>query len=297
MTDDARDASDRASGATAATSHARHASVVTVSVVERVLRSSRYRDVDASLLERLATEELSHARNADDAVKRVKRRLHQVVGAFRGASRGDELAQVRAAWHGELTDAAFRAACSDALRTHASARERVAYLDRFYAQIWELTGTPQRVVDIGCGLGPLALPWMALDGDAVYLATDVDQRPLATVRVFLELVGQPHEVRPADVVVGPPTDVADVALMLKLIPTLDRQYAHAAARLLSGLRASHTVVSFPAHSLGGRSKGMERTYRERLDRLVEATGRVREVVEASVPNEFVFVLALEPMRA
>jgi hypothetical protein len=37
---------------------------------------------------------------------------------------------------------------------------------------------------------------------------------------------------------------------------------------------------------------MERTYRSRLDELVEESGRVREVAEASVPNELVFVLAL-----
>ena len=39
---------------------------------------------------------------------------------------------------------------------------------------------------------------------------------------------------------------------------------------------------------------MERTYRERLDRLVEAVPRVRDVIERSVPSELVFVLSLVP---
>jgi hypothetical protein len=39
---------------------------------------------------------------------------------------------------------------------------------------------------------------------------------------------------------------------------------------------------------------MERTYRERLARLVADVGRVRDVTETSVPNELVFVLRLEP---
>ncbi len=66
----------------------------------------------------------------------------------------------------------------------------------------------------------------------------------------------------------------------------------AAARLLRAVRVRHAVVSFPARSLGGRGKGMERTYRERLDRLVVDAGRVEAVAEASVPNELVFVLTL-----
>ena len=264
---------------------------MTTEIVERVLRSSRYRDVDRTLLARLAAEELPRARNADDAVKRVKRRLHQAVGAFRGASRASAIA---AAWNGDLADPAFRAACADALRAHASTRERQPHLEAFYAGIWAQTGFPARVLDLGCGLGPLALPWMGLAPDTIYIPSDVDLRPLATVAEFLELVGQPHRIDVRDLVAGPPTDAADVALLLKLVTTLDRQDPEAAVRLLRGLHVHHAVVSLPARSLGGRGKGMERTYRDRLERLVADAGRVRAVAEASVPNELVFVLTLEP---
>jgi len=58
---------------------------MTAEIVQRVRSSSRYRAVDAALVARLAAEELPKARNVDDAVKRVKRRLHQAVGAFRSA--------------------------------------------------------------------------------------------------------------------------------------------------------------------------------------------------------------------
>ncbi len=256
-------------------------------IVERVLRSSRYRDVDRSLLARLAEEELPHSRNADEAVKRVKRRLHQAVGAFRGADRADA---IEAAWTGSLTDIAFKAACADALRTHASTRERVPHLDAFYQGIWSLTGLPTRVLDLGCGLNPLALPWMGLSQRAVYLASDVDRRPLTRVATFLALVGQPHAVEARDLVTSPPGQEADVALLLKVVTTLDRQDPGAATRLVRALRVRHAVISLPRASLGGRGKGMERTYRGRLDRLADDAGRVGAVAEASVPHELVFVL-------
>lgn len=243
---------------------------MTAEIVERVRRSSRYRDVDRSLVERLAAEELPKARTADDAVKRVKRRLHQAVGAFRGSAGAD----------------------AD-LRAHASTRERLPHLERFYAGIWAITGVPSSVLDLGCGLNPLALPWMRLAPDARYVAIDADERPLATVRAFLQRSGQPHKVRAMDLVSLVPTDEADVALLLKLVTTLDRQDPTAATRLLRGLRARHAVVSFTTRSLGGRSKGMERTNRDRMERLVGESGRVSGVAEASVPGELVFVLALD----
>jgi len=264
---------------------------MTAEFVERVLRSSRYRDVDRTLLARLAADELPLARNTDDAVKRVKRRLHQAVGAFRGSSHATRIA---AAWSGDLADPVFRAACADALRGHASSRERVPHLAAFYEDIWTETGRPHGLLDLGCGLGPLALPWMGLPADATYLASDVDRRLLDVVGAFLELVGQPHRVEVRDLVANPPVDEADVALLLKLVTTLDRQDPTAAARLIQSLRARHAVVSFPARSLTGRAKGMEFTYRERLDRLVADAGRVSAVAEASVPNELVFILTLRP---
>lgn len=262
---------------------------MTAEIVQHVRRSARYRDIDPDLVARLAAEELPKARSHDDAVKRVKRRLHQAVGAFRGAAPVDALSQ---AWNGDLAEPAFRAACLELMRSHASTRERLPHLDRFFPAIWEIAGVPNRLLDLGCGLGPLALPWMGL-GDATYLASDVDKRPLTTVRRFLELVRQPHEVETLDLVAQLPTQTADVALLLKLVTTLDRQHSDAAARLLRGLRVRHAVVSFTTHSLGGRSRGMERTYRSRLDRLVEAVGRVSAVTEASVSNELVFVLTLD----
>ena len=266
---------------------------MTAEIVERVLRSSRYRDVDRSLLSRLADEELPRSRNADDAVKRVKRRLHQAVGAFRGMGGPVGLG---AAWRGTLADPEFRAACAEAMRAHASTRERLPHLDVFHAGIWAHTGVPRSVLDLGCGLHPLSLPWMGV-ADASYLASDVDHRPLASVRALLELVGQPHRIEARDVVADPPTDEADVALLLKLVTTLDRQHPAAAARLVRGLRVRHAVVSFPRRSLGGSGKGMERAYRDRLERLVIDVGRVAAVDEASVPNELVFVLTLDRLDA
>jgi 16S rRNA (guanine(1405)-N(7))-methyltransferase len=264
---------------------------MTAEVVERVRRSSRYRDVDVAMVERLAAEELTHSRSVDEAVKRVKRRLHQAVGAFRGASRSRDLAD---AWRGDLRDPSFREACVEVMRTHASTRERIPHLDHFYRAIWRRTGTPRRILDLGCGLGPLALPWMEVEG-ATYRAIDADARPLATVESFLDLVEQPHRVEALDLVRDRPRDsTADVALLLKLVTTLDRQDPQAASRLIASLDVAHAVVSFSTRSLAGRNRGMESTYRRRMDRLTADIARVTDVADASVANELVFVLALEP---
>jgi 16S rRNA (guanine(1405)-N(7))-methyltransferase len=265
-------------------------------VMARLAASRRYRHVAPAMLRRLAVEEQAHGGKPEEIAHRVRRRLHQALGAVAGPTRAAErqLGAVRDTWHGDSSDRAFRDACAGVLRAHASTRERVPHLDAFYAAIWDITGPPRTaVLDLGCGIGPLALPWMQLAEGVRYHACDVDGAALETVAGFLQLVGRPGEVEARDLV----SDVAglpagDVALLLKLVPTLDRQDAGAAARLLRAVEAEHAVVSFPARSLGGRGKGMDRAYRGRLDRLLEEVGHVTEVREASVPNELVFVLEL-----
>jgi len=273
-------------------------------VATAVVASRRYRGLDAELVRRVTAEELPRAGNEADAVKRVRRRLHQAVAAYRSAPRDGsgalDLARLESAWKGRLGDPAFRDACATVLRRHASTRERLPHLEHYFPRLWELTGEPpQRIADLGCGLGPLALPWMGLPAGAHYLAVDVDTAQLDLADRFLALVGQPHRVVAADLAATdlvPDTLVGervDVAFLLKLVPLLDRRDRAAAGRLLGALDARDAVVSFPVRSLGGRGKGMERTYRERLTGLVAALGdRVNAVTEASIPGELVFVLRL-----
>jgi 16S rRNA (guanine(1405)-N(7))-methyltransferase len=276
-------------------------------VVAAVGRSRRYRDVEPALVARVAAEELGRSRSLADAVKRTKRRLHQAVGAFRPpVTRVPAgLDALRAAWHGRLDGPALRDACAAQLGAHASTRERVPHLAELYAGAWEACGgAPSSILDLGCGIGPLALPWMGLQPGARYLAVDADRAALALVDAFLSMVGQPHAVSAWDLAGEAPLPggmpAVDVAILLKLVPTLDRQDPAAAGRLLAALRASNAVVSFPARTLGGRARGMERTYRARLEGLlaeVEGLGApVRAVTEASVPGELVLVLAFAEGR-
>lgn len=257
-------------------------------IAARVATSRRYRAVDRGLVERLAAEEAPRSRNVDDAVKRVKRRLHQAVGAFEG--RTISLSEIRSTYDGSLDAPAFRDACRAALAGHASTAERAGHLEALGAVV-QATGA-QSLVDLGCGLGPLALPWYGLPRDAAVTAIDVDGRALATVDDFLTLIGQPHAVREQDLVADAATPPADLVLLLKLVTTLDRQDPAAAERVIRGLHARQVIVSFPARSLGHRRP---LDYRRRVDQLLTALGaRVLRAEEASVPNELVHVLTLAP---
>ena len=232
-------------------------------VVTAVLSSRKYRTVCADTIRRIAGRELKNHGDLRTATKATKRRLHQVYGAFEGAMDfAAALERLKAAYGctSAEREARIKTACREVLGFHASARERLPILDRFYASIFERTGQPRSILDLGCGLNPLALPWMGLPPRSRYVALDIDSARVRFLNRYLDLAGMEPGARCQDILVHPPGDVVDIALLLKMSPSLERQEAGATGALIEQLQTSFVVVSYSVRSLGGREKGMLEHY-------------------------------------
>jgi 16S rRNA (guanine(1405)-N(7))-methyltransferase len=258
-------------------------------LVAEVLKSAKYRHVDAGLVYAIGTIELSKGRTFKEAVKATKSKLHQVAGAYQqGRMHYDTwLADLHRA-HQSGDDHHFRATCRSIMQHHASTRERLPILDRFYTTV--LSGLPpiRCVVDIACGLNPLAIPWMPLTADVRYHAYDVYADMVAFLNGCLALITPQGMAQVWNAVEAIPHQVADVAFILKTIPCLEQLDPEAGRHLLDGVDASYLVVSFPARSLGGRDKGMSTNYESRFQDLV--AGRHWSIHRFEFQTELVFLV-------
>ncbi|MBN1660683.1 MAG: 16S rRNA methyltransferase [Anaerolineae bacterium] len=252
-----------------------------------VLASKKYRTVCTETVARIAAEELGSRDSLKETVKVTKRRLHQVYGAFESNLDYETALDALQAAYRSGDDDAVRRACRDVLVHHTSTRERLSLLDVFYPAIWEITGTPASVLDVGCGLNPLALPWMGLPPGARYVALDVDCERIDFVNRCLVIAGLAPLARCQDALVAPPQDRVDVALLLKMSPTLERQEGGATLRLVEQFHTPHVVVSYAVQSLGGREKGMIEQYGQQFNGWAEA--RNWTVKRLVFESELVFV--------
>lgn len=264
-------------------------------IVELVMASPKYARLDPSLVAALAAQEAAKTRRSKEAVKQVKNRLHQSVAAYWQGSadfaRWQELLQTTA------DEASRRAALRALLGTHHSTRERLPFLDTFYQTLFAGLPPPSSVLDLGCGLNPLALPWMGLPATTRYYACDVDHGQVAFLKGWLALAGQPGQafvcnllapMPPASRLLPTDAPASDVALLLKILPCLEQLDRHIGPRLLAGISAATLIVSFPAQSLGGKGKGMVQHYSGHMAQLVE--GRPWQVERFEFPSELVFRL-------
>jgi 16S rRNA (guanine(1405)-N(7))-methyltransferase len=253
-----------------------------------VAESGKYYDVCPALIRSIGARELAARRSLKEAIKATKNKLHQVGAAYWETRPHYE------AWLRELESAAqgngegLRAACARIMSQHASSRERLPYLADFYAQTLQALAPVRSVLDIACGLNPLSIPWMPLAEDARYYAYDIYEGLMDFTRACLRRFGVAGNAACCDVLSYDAYPETDVALLLKAIPCLEQLDKGAVPRLLESVPARCLVVSFPAHSLGGRDKGMPTHYEAHLHDLIRDKGwQAQRLLFAS---ELVFVL-------
>jgi 16S rRNA (guanine(1405)-N(7))-methyltransferase len=262
------------------------------SSVDRLLEdlrvSGRYGSLTQSVLARTTHWALARTRSHKDAAKLARRRLHQIYGAFVGPQDLKRVSRLLDEVEAPLAPDRFRELCSQVLACHASTAERLPYLDRFTDVIRHHSPHPRTVVDLACGLNPFTLPWMDLPTACVYHAIDIDAQLLALTRRLGELQPVRIETSECDLVAPPDVIEGDAILLLKTLPSLERQEQGAARRLLEALRAPHVFVSFPARSLSGRDRGMRANYDAELDRMLPHD--LVRIDSATFPTETLYVL-------
>jgi 16S rRNA (guanine(1405)-N(7))-methyltransferase len=235
-------------------------------------------------------QELSRHRNLKEAIKSTKNKLHQVGGAYQiGTPR-------YSAWLNELKFAKhsgnkelFLDRCKWLMQYHSSTRERLPILEQFYATTLADLPPINSVIDVACGLHPLAIPWMPLSEHVQYFAYDIYEDMIGFLNDTLALMSVQGWGKVSDVIHSCPTQKVDVAFILKAIPCLEQVEKSAGLRLLETINADHLVVSFPAHSLGGKSKGMFANYESRFyEQVAHKPWSIQRFI---FPGELVFLVS------
>lgn len=251
-------------------------------LVANVTTSRKYRQIAPALVRNLGAQELARRRNFKEAVKATKNKLHQIAAVYQEGAFAYEQ------WYNTLQEApdraGLRAACAAIMAYHASTRERLPILDSFYTTLF--TGLPPvtSILDLACGLNPLAVPWMPLSGNVRYFAYDIYQDQVDFLNRCFPLLGVQGRAQVCDLLQCHPPQRADVALLLKTIPCLEQVENGVGRRLLDRVDTPVVIVSFPLHSLSGHEKGMLDHYERYFYELV--AGRPWQI------NRYVFATEL-----
>ena len=258
-------------------------------IVLKVLESPKYAKISEEFIRHITLQELEKRGKEREVLKAVKNKLHQVGGAYL------EHPVNYTRCMQELTEAyqqnanAFRNTCKQMMCYHSSTRERLPEIDRFYQTILGELKPIYKLIDIACGLNPLAIPWMDLPKGVEYTAVDIYEDMIHFLSNFFDLIHMEGIAITKDMIGQYLPWKGDVALVLKTIPCLEQVEKRVGEQLLDRLQANHVVVSFPVKSLGGRrDKGMIENYTNRFNEIIQA--RRWPVKRYEFQTELVFVV-------
>lgn len=260
-------------------------------VVEAIKSSKKYGDTSEETIRDLAITALQQHKRPKPAIKAVRKRLHSIMAPYLGDPDYAQAERDLAAAFATNDSGLVQDICHDILETHVSTRERLPLLDDFYPRIWEVTGKPTVLMDIACGLNPLAFPWMQLDPTVKFYAYDIHEPRIAFINAYFGLQGLDPLAKLQDVALTPIQEQADVALFLKEMPRFARNYSGQERPLLDTIQATWLVLSFPTISTHG-GRDLTDRYREFMHQLIE--DKAWPLVELMFDGEMVFCIQKRP---
>lgn len=257
----------------------------TAAIIGEVLKSSKYRDVDPEVVRYIAGMEAPKEKRMVDAVDRIKRKLHQTIGAFVRES------PTPARWLDAISaakdESERRTICARILSQHSSTYERLPELEAIYEVIFSDVRPNARIADLACGLNPIGRPFMKLPDDAWYFAADAHSGLVGFVGSFMRTCNYPGEATTINLLDKPQIADFDLVLLLKTLPCLEQVRAGIGPELLKSIKAPQIIVSYPTKSLGGHKAGMATFYRDRFRNVMPPEF---EVEEFQFRSELVFKL-------
>jgi 16S rRNA (guanine(1405)-N(7))-methyltransferase len=220
-------------------------------LVTAVKQSKKYGNTSEETIRELAEEALRRYKKPKQALKHVRTQLHSIMAPYLGDPDYEAAKEELTAVFATNDPEQIKTTCQELMVAHLSTRERLPLLDTFYQEIFAVTGKPDSLLDIACGLNPLAFPWMDLPTSTCFYAYDIHEPRIDFLNHYFALQGLEPLAKLQDVAIQFPQEEADVALFLKEMPRFARNYGDLGRPLLEALNVRWLVISFPFQLIDG----------------------------------------------
>ena len=262
-------------------------------VVSAVMEKSKYSFLPDHLVRMIAEKELSKGRSVKEAIKVVAGKLHQVgTGYFKNRPNYSKWRERYShMWH-DIQHSDARSLCREIMEEHNSTSERLPILEDFFHRTLDSISPLESILDLACGLNPLALSWMPVNENTSYYGCDIFSDLAEFLNGFFHYFGLKGQFEVCNLLdpnwEKKPFNFAQVTFLLKTLTCLDQLEKNAGLRLLEKIPSPYILVSYPVASLGGHAKGMRQNYENQFWQLLE--GKNWQVEKHVFSTELAFLI-------
>ena len=183
------------------------------------------------------------------------------------------------------------------LNSHSSTKERIDFYPQLYQKIFAITGKPESIIDLGCGINPFSISMMGLVGlkRVRYFAYDLDEEEIGNLKRYFEHLHNLNKQFQGETEILDFNHTeklthlkkADLGLLFKITDIIDRGKGHKKSEeVIKAIPAKDLVVSFPTLTMSGRRMNHHR--RGWIELMCKRLGYEFKVLEFS--NEIFYVM-------
>lgn len=140
------------------------------------------------------------------------------------------------------------------LKSHVSTKERMRIYPVLYKKIWEVTGKPKSIMDLGCGMNPFSFKYMYLE-KIEYFASDISHQDCDFIQKYFDSEhGINGTTKVVDVLKDDLTKLkeTDVCFLFKLLDPALVKNRKTAEKIIETVPATWVIASFSTRTVGAR---------------------------------------------
>ena len=194
-------------------------------IVKKVISKRELKDIDDNFVKSLILE-LSKRYKGEILFKESRKILRLIYGMYKSK---------------ELT-----------LEKHLSTRDRLSYYKEIYENIFKITGKPNSILDLGCGINPLSYQYLSCKPE--YYACDIGKDYIGVINDYFNKNNIKGNAFIFDLINGDYNNLpkADVCFLFKVLESLELIKRDISKDIIKKLNCNYIIVSFAKKALGGR---------------------------------------------
>jgi 16S rRNA (guanine(1405)-N(7))-methyltransferase len=212
-------------------------------------------------------------------IKEIKARLHDIHGSYQTNNKANKKKKYLEELKNNLGNLNI---INKLLKTNRSSTERLEFYKQLYEKLFEITGKPNSISDLGCGLNPISVVYMPVYinlNNLTYYSYDINEEDNNIINEFFKIKrinGKSFVLDCSSVENLRKIPNADVCFMFKFIDTIENnEKGHKLAEniikyLFENDKCKFIVASFATSTIGGAR--MNFANRGWIERMLERVG-------------------------
>lgn len=215
-------------------------------IIAEIKKNKKYSNLHPNIIERIVKKYLKKYSDEATVAKHAKSELFKVHTSFFTKTNYERELQNLKVAYATGSQRKIKAMHEEILKRYDPRRVWLIE-ENFYEKLFEITGVPKTIVDIGSGLHPLVIPFMNFKGE--YYAYDVNKVEIDFLNEVFKLMNLPELAFWQDCISEPPKVKCDVAMLFKIATAFEWQEKGSFRRVVDKLNAKHIVISIPMRGM------------------------------------------------